>query len=252
MVAWHEEDGFWETVPLFGEARLELAPEEVDAALSLLGADAGAAVLDLCCGVGRHSLALAQRGYRVTGVDRTAAYLQRARERAMELGLEVEWVEADMRDFARPGAFHGAINLFSSFGYFEDPADDAKVAGNLFRSLKPGGRLVMEMMGKEILARIFAPRGWEEAADGTLLLQERAVARDWTWMEARWIVVQPGGQRREFAVGHRIYDGAGLRRLLLDAGFSTVEICGRLGGEPYDAGAQRLVAVARKTRKAGA
>jgi SAM-dependent methyltransferase len=246
MATWHEQDRFWETVPMFGEPLLEVAPEQANAALVLLGIEPGAAVLDLCCGVGRHSLALAQRGYRVTGVDRTAAYLRTAREKAAVLGLELELVQADMRDFVRPGAFDGAINLFTSFGYFEDPADDLKVAQNLFRSLKPGGRLVMELMGKEVLARIFTPRDWQETPDGTILLQDRTVTRGWTWMEGRWIVVQPDGKRREFAVSHRIYDGAGLRGLLLDAGFQPVDLFGSLGGEPYDTEAQRLVAVAHK------
>lgn len=216
MATWHEQDRFWETVPMFGEPLLEVAPEQVNAALALLGIEPGAALLDLCCGVGRHSLALAQRRYRVTGVDRTAAYLRTACEKAAVLGVRLELVQADMRDFVRPGAFDGAINLFSSFGYFEDPADDLKVAQNLFRSLKPGCRLVMELMGKEVLARIFAPRDWQQTLDGTILLQGRSVTRDWTWMEGRWIVVRP------------------------------VDLFGSLGGEPYDTEAQRLVAVAHK------
>ena len=56
MTAWHEQDDFWETVPLFGPERMEMAPQEVDQIISLLGLQPGAAILDLCCGVGRHSL----------------------------------------------------------------------------------------------------------------------------------------------------------------------------------------------------
>jgi SAM-dependent methyltransferase len=246
MSRWHEQDSFWETVPMFGARLLEVAPEQVDAALALLAIDPGAAILDLCCGVGRHSLAMAQRGYRVTGVDRTAAYLRTARQEAATQGLEIELVQADMRDFVRPEAFDAAINLFSSFGYFEDPVDDLKVAENLFRSLKPGGRLVMEMMGKEVLARIFTPRDWQETPGGTILLQDRRVARDWSWMDSRWIVIQADGKRSEFAVSHRIYDGAGLRGLLLEAGFQPVDLFGSLDGEAYDTQARRLVAVAHK------
>jgi SAM-dependent methyltransferase len=245
MTSWHERDDFWETVPLFEQQRLEAAPQEVDALLPMLGLEPGAAVLDLCCGVGRHSLELARRGYRVTGVDRTAAYLHTARARAAAEALAVEWVQADMREFARPEAFDAAINLFTSFGYFEDPDKDRRVADNLFYSLKPGGTLVIEMMGKEVLARIFLPRDWQELADGTLFLQERQVKRDWTWIENRWILVKDGWQV-EYTLGHRLYDGAGLRTLLLDAGFESVALHGDLDGAPYDTNARRLVAVARK------
>ena len=83
MVAWHELDNFWESVPLFTEQQLQKAAEEVEGVISLLELEPGASVLDLPCGVGRHSLEFARRGYPVTAVDRTASYLQTARERAM-------------------------------------------------------------------------------------------------------------------------------------------------------------------------
>lgn len=103
----------------------------------------------------------------------------------------------------------------------------------------------MEMMGKEVLARIFLPRDWQELPNGSLFLQERRVTRDWTWIENRWILTK-GAQRREYAADHRIYDGEGLRKLLLDAGFDSVTLHGDLFGSPYDTSASRLVAVARK------
>lgn len=247
MTVWHEQDDFWELVPMFTARHWEIAPEQVDFVVSVLGIEPGAAVLDLPCGVGRHSLELARRGYRVTGVDRTAAYLQAARETAAAEDLELELIQADMREFVRPGAFDAAINLYTSFGYFEDPAEDRLVAENFWRSLKPGGALVMQMMGKEVLARIFSPRDWQELPDGSLFLQERTVTDDWSWVENRWILVKEE-QRREWAVSHRLYDGAGLKALLLDVGFESVALYGGPAEDvPYDTSAQQLTAVARKT-----
>jgi len=178
MKPWHEEDAFWQTFAptMFGEPRWAAASGEVDQVLALAKIAPGAAVLDLACGPGRHALELARRGLKVTAVDRTAAYLAQARQRAAEQGLTVEWVQADMREFCRPEAFDAAVNLFTAFGYFENPADDRNVAGNLFRSLRPDGALVMEMVGKEILARIFRERDWHEEPDGTLMLEERKSA----------------------------------------------------------------------------
>jgi SAM-dependent methyltransferase len=224
---------------------MEMAPHEVDQIVAMLGLGAGSAVLDLCCGVGRHSLEFARRGHTVTGVDRTAAYLRTASGAAEAEGLAVEWIEADAREFLRPAAFDLAINMYTSFGYFEDPAEDRQVAENIVASLKPGGTLVMDLMGKERLARIFSPRGWEQLPDGSLFLQERKIRHDWTWIENRWILVK-GGEQREFNLGHRLYDGAGLKTLLLDSGFEAVALYGDLDGVPYDHDARRLVAVARK------
>lgn len=251
MTAWYEQDEFWETVPMFGPERIEAAPQEVDQVISLLRIEPGATVLDLCCGIGRHSLEFARLGYSVTGVDRTVAYLQTARRAAAAQGLDVEWIQADAREFVRPGAFDHAINLYTSFGYFEDPAQDRLMAENIFRSLRPGGSLMMDLMGKERLARIFNPRSWEQLPDGSLFLQERAIKDDWTWIENRWILIKDG-QQQEFRLGHRLYDGAGLRGLLLDAGFESVALYGDMAGAPYDNEARRLVAVARKAETAAA
>jgi SAM-dependent methyltransferase len=245
MGTWHEEDQFWETVPMFTEGHWQAAPAEIDSILSLLEIEPGARILDLPCGVGRHSLELARRGFRVTGVDRTQAYLSLACEKAAAEGLELEFVQADMREFVRPSRFDAAINLYTSFGYFKDQAEDKRVAANLGRSLKPGGTLVMEMMGKEVLARIFQRSDWQELPDGTLFLQERQVSDSWNWIDNRWIVIKDG-QRRDFLIGHRLYEGMGLRALLLEAGFESVLLYGGLGCEPYDTSARRLVAVAQK------
>ncbi len=248
MAAWHEQDRFWEMMPMFNQHHWEVALEEVDSLTALLGIRRGASVLDLCCGVGRHSLEFARRGFRVTGVDRTDAYLQRARSKAAAEGLDLTLVQADMRAFVQPESFDAAINLYTSFGYFEEPLDDLRVASNLCASLRPGGKLVMEMMGKEVLARIFQARDWQELPGGAFFLQERRVNQDWTWMENRWILIQDS-EKSEYVIGHRIYDGAGLRALLLDAGFESVRVCGDLTGQPYDIDARRLVVVAKKAAR---
>jgi SAM-dependent methyltransferase len=248
MTTWHGRDNFWQMMApfFFSERQWAAAPVQIDQVLQLLDLHPGASVLDLCCGPGRHSLELARRGFHVTGVDRTAAYLDVARQRAKKEELAVEFVLEDMRDFCRPEAYQGALLMFTSFGYFEDPAENQQVLVNLHRSLAPGGTLIVDVMGKEVLARIFLERTWSEAEDGTFCLQERKVSRDWSWMENRWILLR-GGERHEFAVSHWLYSALELSNLLYDAGFGEVDIYGNLEGATYDHQAKRLVAVARKT-----
>jgi SAM-dependent methyltransferase len=243
---WHQDDLLWETVApiLFDERHWADAPGEVAAICALLGLEPGARVLDLCCGVGRHSLEFARQGFQVTGVDRTRLYLRRAIQRAEAEGLEVEFVQQDMRRFCRPDAFDATVNLFTSFGYFRDIEQDRQVARNVHRSLKPGGAFLLEMAGKEILARVFQPRDWREQ-DGVLILQEREVSESWSWMENRWILIVDG-ERVEYEVSHRLYSAAELCSLLLDCGFAQAEAYGDLEGSSYDRAARRLVVVARK------
>lgn len=147
-----------------------------------------------------------------------------------------------MRTFVREAAFDVVVNLLTSFGYFEDPSEDLRVARNMLRSLRPGGRAVIDMYGKECLARDFRERDWSEL-DDAILLEHRTVSRDWSWMKARWIVLR-GGDRRTFTIEHRIYSGQELRSVLLSAGFERVDLHGSFDGGPYDHAARRLVAVA--------
>src|SRR3972149_3624699 len=87
----------------------------------------GARILDLGCGWGRHAVRLAQRGYRVTGLDLSAYHLRLARAAARRAGVEVEWVRADMRDVPGRARYDAVINMFTSFGYFDSEADDQRV-----------------------------------------------------------------------------------------------------------------------------
>jgi SAM-dependent methyltransferase len=244
---WWQDEQFWETFApyFFTKERVEGSAPEVEKIVTLLGIASGASVLDLCCGIGRHSIEFARLGYRVTAVDLTAPFLTRARERAKHQKVEVDFVQGDMREFTRLGAFDAAVNLVTSFGYFEDQADDLKAARNLCESLKPGARLVVEMLGKEILARRFVPRRWELAPDGTLLLMEHRLRSGWEWMEDRCILIKDA-TRRELNFSYRVYSAAELGAVLRQAGFASVEFFGALGGAPYDHNAERLVTVATK------
>ncbi len=248
MTAWHDDDDFWRefTPAIFTGAHFAQAAGEVEALIELAGPPPGARVLDLCCGPGRHAVELARQGYLVTGVDRNPGYLARARERAAAEGLTVELVEADMREFSRPGGFDLAINLYTSFSFFDDPAEERRVLENLAASLDQGGTLVMELMGKEVLARIFTPRDWQTLPGGTLWLQERILSTDWRSIDVRWLLIKPDGTRFERMVSHRLYAASELSALLLAVGLVDVECYGSLAGEPYDHLAPRMVVVARK------
>ncbi|MBN2464261.1 class I SAM-dependent methyltransferase [candidate division WOR-3 bacterium] len=243
---WFEDDAFWAafTPTLFGEERWRLAARDAEPLTKLLSLEPGVSVLDLCCGPGRFSVELARRGFRVTGVDRTALYLKEARKRARQQKLDVEFVREDMRRFVRPRAFDACINMFTSFGYFERQADDFKVCRNVYRSLRPGGRFLIQAAGKEWLARNFQPTDWREV-DGNYILEERKVAPGWTGLENRWVLVRKG-KVREFRFFLRVYSGVELRDLLLRAGFAKADIYGGLNAEPYDHNARWLVAVGRK------
>jgi SAM-dependent methyltransferase len=247
MAEWFEDDSFWDDFGpvMFRADRVEQARAEVDAAIKLMDLQPGAHVLDLPCGVGRHSMEFARRGFHVAAVDRTTSYLDRARRDAANESLSIEFVQSDMRVFERADFFDGAINLFTSFGYFEDESDDLMVARNFAASLKTGARLVVDLKGKEALARTFRERDWRWQPDGSLLLEEGKIIGPWERVESHWILIR-GADRKEATLSVRLYSATELATLLKRAGFSAVAIYGSLEGAPYDHNAQRLIAVAQK------
>ena len=243
---WYEQEEFWKTLEpaLFNKERLESATEEAEQIVSLLKLHPGASICDLCCGPGRHSLELSKLGYCVTGVDRTALYIEQARKKTDEQGLDIRFVKEDMRRFCEPDTFDAVISVFTSFGYFEEETDDKLVIENIYKSLKEGGKLVIDTIGKEVLARIFQEKRWREE-DGIIVLEEAKIKEDWSSIESRWIIIKDGKQD-EFSFTLRLYSAAQLSELLKSCKFSNVEIFGSLNGSPYDQNAKRLVLAAQK------
>ncbi len=243
---WFADDAFWETLfPfMFPPSRLVGADEEVERIVALAGVRQGR-VLDLACGPGRHAVALARRGFEVTGLDRSPYLLQRARKLAAEESVDVEWVEDDMRLFRRPAAWDLAVSMFTSFGFFETEEENETVLRNLHASLGPGGVLVMDLMGKEILARGYQETVSQEVPGAGLLVQRHRISDGWSRVSNEWLVVEDDRVKR-FHFRLWVYSGAELKALLHTVGFGRVSLYGDLSGEPYGATARRLVAVARK------
>lgn len=243
---WYEDDRLWNSFHdcLFHEDGFRQAAEQVDAIRRLTGVTAGA-VLDMGCGPGRHAIPLARAGFSVTAVDLSELLLDRARERAGDESADIEWVRADMREFRRDGVFDLAVSMMTTFGYFEDPADDMRVLENLHHSLAEGGVLLMDMAGKEWLCRNVQPVHLREFEDGRLLVERPVLSDNMTWIQNEWILVD-GDRAVRHEWGHRMYSGQELADRLFAAGFDEVSLHGGLGGSDYDMDAERLVAVAVK------
>ena len=246
MSEWFENELFWSEMYtfMFPEERFQLAEEHIEKILVLVGYKDGV-VLDLCCGPGRHSIALAKRGIRVTAVDRSEFLLNKAKAEAAKLGLEIEFVSDDMRQFVRKGAFSLVLNLFTSFGYFDDRDDDLKVLRNVHESLLPGGAIIIDMMGKETLARKYQATTSTQNADGTLLVERHDISEDWTRGRNEWILVK-GESAKTFRFQVRLYSGQEMKDLLRRAGFEDVKVYGDLDGSEYGINAPRLIAAGRR------
>jgi SAM-dependent methyltransferase len=242
-------DGFFESEWLDCLA-LERPPErtltEVDFVIEKLALQPGARVLDLACGHGRHSLELARRGFRVTGVDLSPRSLELAREAAAAEGLDVEFVQADMRELAFDAEFDATINLFTAFGYFESDEEDRGVLELVARALRPGGAFLIDTLNALGLAARYQPRRWDEAAEGVLMLDEH----DWDLFRGRnravWTFIKPDGSRSELRHIVRTYAPWELVGLIRAAGLEVEEGWGDFEGAPLTHESWRLILLARR------
>ena len=246
MTEWYELDSFWDELSdkLFTEDHWIRAEDEVNGVINLLGIQQGSKILDLCCGPGRHSIEFAKKGYSVTGVDRTSTYIKKAQEQATSSSVKIDFIIEDMRKFRKSNEFDVVLNLYTSFGYFANPDDDKLVLNNIFSSLKNDGKLLIEMMGKEILARIFLERNWYKKGE-VIYLEEKKIEDGWGMISNKWILIDDNNTK-EYSFRHRIYSGVELSMLLRDIGFKSVKLYGDLKGSPFDNTATRLVALASK------
>jgi SAM-dependent methyltransferase len=243
MAAWYEDEEFWRDnyEVMFSEDAFRRAAEDIDHVLALTGTHPRQ-VLDLCCGPGRHTIPLAQKGLDVTGVDFSSFLLDKARENARAAQVTPELVRADMRSFVRQNAFDLVLNLYTSFGYFEDRHDDELVLTNIFESLRPGGSTVIDVVGKELQGR----RGDKitDLPDGSTCVQRIHVVKEWTALKGEWLVVR-GDSARRYVVTHRLYSGFELRKAMEATGFE-VSLFGDFAGNEYGPQSLRLIAVGRK------
>ncbi|MFD7511638.1 class I SAM-dependent methyltransferase [Streptomyces sp. NPDC059853] len=245
---WYEDESFWSDFSgTMFSARREAEVAALVAESPLLSFDSGARVLDLCCGPGLFLVPLARRGYAVTGVDLSPRMLERARAALDGAGERARLVRADMLRHTEPGRYDVVLNLFTSWGYFARHEDNVRVLRNAFDSLAPGGRLLIDVLGKEVLAGWIGRPQLVELGDG-YVIQRDTVLDGWRRLRTDWTLVR-GGSAREASITCWLYSGAELCALFEAAGFTEVVCFGGFDGAPYDQHARRLIV--RGVRPAG-
>jgi SAM-dependent methyltransferase len=224
----------------------ERTREEVDFIDAALGLPPGAAVLDLACGIGRHAIGMALRGYRVTGVDFNARYLEIAAEDAARAGATVEWKQGDMRELPFPGGFAAAYSYFTSFGYYTDAENDA-VLGLIARALDPGGRFLLDMANRDWVLTHPQQRTWNSYPNDTLVMEEVSLDLRTSRVTSRQILIPPqGGAQVVKTFDLRVYTCAELTALMERHGLVVREVWGGPDRSPYSTESRRLVMLAER------
>ena len=218
---------------------------EADAIVRMLQIDPGEKILDLACGFGRHSVKLAQQGFKVTGYDLSESFLKKAKELADALDITVDLKQGDMRDIPYKEEFDVVINMFTAFGFFENEKEDLKVLKGVHRALKPGGQFLMDVLNRETAIRVGPPRRWIRE-NHAFLLEERFFDFFRSRLELTNQLILINGERKEANYSIRLYTLTEMLGLFNSAGLVLTDVYGDFSGALYNAESPRMILVAQK------
>lgn len=205
---------------------------------------AGARVLDMACGRGRHSVLLAKEGFRVFGIDLSTRAIEKARRTAAAESLSIEFEVGDMREAPCTSCFDMVVNLFTSFGYFEQDKENALAVEAMAAALVDAGWLVQDYLNGRYWSTNFVPFD-ERSVDGITIQQRR-------WVERRRLIKEivlthEDGRTDRFMESVRLYELEDFRRMYRRAGLQIERVFGDSAGSAFADDSQRLILFSRRS-----
>ncbi len=204
---------------------VENTRREVDFIVSSAAIQPHSAILDLCCGQGRHCLELARRGFKnVMGVDRSRYLIRLAKKRAQGESLQVSFKEGDARNPRLPESSIDCVCIMgNSFGYFSDKQDDEKVLSAVAKLLRPSGQIVLDITDGAHMHEHFEKRSWEWIDEHHFVCRERSISKEGDRLISREVIVQDEiGVIADQFYAERLYTRESLTKLLEKIGFRNV------------------------------
>ncbi len=216
------------------------ARKTVDALLSALDLPAGARVLDLACGKGRHARYLAEKGYDVTGLDISWNSIAHARQFEHE---RLTFFQHDMRRLFRTNYFDAVMNMFTSFGYFSKAADHLHTLQNVAKAQKPGGTLLLDFFNAQWVRRNLVPDDIKTVENVEFHLKRNIEGQH----VYKHIEFDADGKHYSFRESVRLFELADFEALFGQAGLKITRTFGDYDLHPFDPGqSKRLILLAQK------
>jgi SAM-dependent methyltransferase len=228
---------------------------EVDRVAKILQPRGDERVLDLACGSGRHSLELRRRGFEVVGADISSDLIEIAHRDAAEADLEVEFVQADLRDLDYEGEFDLVLNLNDgAIGYLESDQENRRSFDVISRALRPGGRNMVQLPNVLYARERLPQRSWIPASSMVELVEHRwnkkAKRLEGLMVAARFGEVLEDLDGIEFS--QRLYSIDELREIYASVGMELLRVYNGSGRPKEPKSSQFEIFVEARKRHQGA
>jgi SAM-dependent methyltransferase len=195
-------------------------------------------IVDVGCGRGRHALILAKRGFDVTGLDLSPSAIDKARERADDAGLDVNFMVGDMREPLGTDVADGVVNLFTTFGYFEDDADNLQALRAMTEALRPGGWLVQDFLNVPYVHEHLVPHDERTTDEGVTIQQDRAIENGRINKD---ITIEHDGRTYQYTESVRLLTLYDLTAMYDEVGLEVEAVYGHYDGRTYTPGTPRCI-----------
>jgi len=238
-VSWYEDWFSSDAYDLVYEHRdLDEAERCIDLIEREVSPHPRAHILDVGCGRGRHALILARRGFDVTGLDLSEHAIQKARERAAEAGLDIGFRIGDMREPVGVDVVDGVVNLFTTFGYFEDDDDNLRALRAMTEALRPGGWLVQDFLNVPYVHETLVSHDERTTDDGVTIRQDRAIEDGRINKD---ITIEHDGTTHRYAESVRLLTLYDLTAMYEAVGLEVEAVYGHYDGRTYTPDTPRCI-----------
>jgi SAM-dependent methyltransferase len=247
MKAWYEESFGEDYLIVYKHRDMQGASSEVQQMVGWLELDKAAHICDLCCGMGRHALALAEGGFRVTGMDLSEILLEEARRHDKQ--GKVIWRQGDMRNIPLEESFDAVINVFTSFGYFDRDEENGAVLEGIGRILKDDGYFIIDYLNPGHVTRHLVLKSVRR--EGNLSIKEKRVIEN-GFVRKRITIMEPGRPNRSYIEQVKLYGLSDFRELMTGTGLTIERVYGNYDGSAYvEDKSPRLILVGKKDGQNG-
>lgn len=238
---WYVKSFQQDYLKIYSHRTDEAAREEVNEIISLMKMTPKSKVLDLCCGNGRHSRQLAERGFQVTGIDLSQVLLDDAEKKEVN-GL-IRYYQHDVRNLPFEEEFDYILNLFTSFGYFEEEDENRKVFESIFQALKKNGRFLVDFLNPGYVKSTLVPYS-ERTVGDILIIEKRKIEGKKVCKD---IEVHEGNDIRTYQEQVNLFEYAEMKTMLTSAGLDITNVYGSFDQRSYSSSnSPRMIIIGKK------